>query len=199
MRMQEWSSFLLMSNVAKLRLDGIFCEELNQDRYSVATANTLNWINGFVFWGLFLHVCKLVDFIVKCLQKRETESICGYTLSFLSIMTYALPNMIIAIVVVKVDFDYRMMISMFSVFYDIIVNFKQIYTKCISNEYENYNTFTEQYSYTNIDFEFLDKVVNLTLYLYYTFTLIYIQKLDAFPFVFIIWMNNRVYRYVDDK
>ena len=107
--------------------------------------------------------------------------------------------MIIAIVVVKVDFDYRMMITMFSVFYDIIVHFKQIYSNCISNENENYNTCNEKYSYTDIDFEFLDKVVNLTLYLYYTFTLIYIQKLDAFPFVLIIWINNRVYRYVDDK
>ena len=192
--MQEWSSFLLMTNIAKLRLDGIFCEELNQDRYSGATANTLNWINGFLFWGLFLHVCKLVDYIVNCLQKRETESICGYTLSFLSIMTYALPNMIIAIVVVKVDFDYRMMISMFIVFYDIIVNFKQIYTKCISNEYENYNTFTEQYSYTDIDFEFLDKGVNLTLYLYYISILIFIQKVNAASFVYPIYYYLMVCR-----
>lgn len=195
--MQEWSSFLLMSNIAKLRLDGIFCEELNQDRYSGATANTLDWINGFLFWGLFLHVCKLVDYIVKCLQKRETESICGYTLSFLSIMTYALPNMIIAIVVVKVDFDYRMMISMFSVFYDIIVNFKQIYTIYISNEYENYNTFTE--NDTNIDFEFLDKGVNLTLYLYYITILIFIQKGDAAPFVYPISIYHMVCRYFDDE
>lgn len=193
--MQEWSSFLLMSNIAKLRLDGIFCEELNQDRYSGATANTLNWINGFLFWGLFLHVCKLVDYIVNCLQKRETESICGYTLSFLSIMTYALPNMIIAIVVVKVDFDYRMMISMFIVFYDIIVNFKQIYTKCISNEYEDYNTFTEQYSYTDIDFEFLDKVVNLALYLYYISILIFTQKVNAAPFVYPIYYYLMVCRF----
>ena len=109
-------------------------------------------------------------------------------------MTYALPNMIIAIVVVKVDFDYRMMITMFSVFYDIIVHFKQIYTNCISNENENYNTCTEKYSYTDIDFEFLDKVVNLALYLYYISILIFIQKVNAAPFVYPIYYYHMVCR-----
>lgn len=155
-----------MSDAFQLQLDLIFLQELNQCRYSV-TENAFYWIYGLEFWGIFLLVCKHVDFIVTSLYNKETESIGEYVLSFLSCMTFALPQMIIAIVVVKVDFDCDMGIAMFSVLYDIIVHLKKILTKCRFNENKNYRTFTQ----ILIDIESVDQKIHLQLFFYYFLTL----------------------------
>lgn len=150
-----------MSDAFQLQLDLIFLQELNQCRYSGVTENALYWIYGLETWGIFLQVCKLVDFIVTLLYNKETESIGGYALSLLSCMTFALPQMIIAIVVVKVDFDCDMGITMFSVLYDIIVHFKKIFTECSFYENKNYRTFTQ----ILIDIESMDQTVHLQFFI----------------------------------
>lgn len=157
-----------MSDAFQIELDLIFLQELNQCRYSV-TENALYWIYGLEIWGIFLLVCKHVDSIVTLLYNKGTESIGEYVLSFLSCMTFALPQMIIAIVVVKVDFDCDMGIAIFSVLYDIIVHLKKIltYTECRFNENKNYRTFTQ----ILIDIESVDQKIHLQLFFYYFLTL----------------------------